>query len=217
MQTELPESPAERRRTKVRELILSAAENVFAREGNEGLSIRRLAREVDYSPAAIYKYFGSKDELVDELKEAFFAKLLQRVHMLADQNRPYGDRARSCISEYIHVARQNPNHYGAAFAATDAEPVQDFNSPEFAESNKGLAFGVLKSLVQEGIDKGYLRANLDVALAAKSIWCSMHGLAMMLLHIPCFPSMDRHGATYSQDEFVAYHADLVMRGLEAVT
>lgn len=215
MQTDIDDSPAERRRTKVRELILSAAENVFAEEGSEGLSIRRLAREVDYSPAAIYKYFGSKDELVDELKEAFFAKLLQRVHLLADQERPFSERARTCITAYIRLAVESPNHYGAAFAAGDYERMPDFDRPDFADSNKGLAFGVLKSLVQEGIDKGHLRADLDIALAAKSIWCSMHGLAMMLIHLPHFPNMDGDRTMWSQEDFVEFHADNVMRGLEA--
>ena len=69
-------SPAERRRHKIRARILSAAEQVFAREGVDGLSIRRLAENIDYSPAAIYKYFKSKDELVDELKETFFGLIL---------------------------------------------------------------------------------------------------------------------------------------------
>ena len=53
----------------MRGAILEAAERVFSVEGEAGLSIRRLAEEIDYSPSAIYKYFGSKDELVDELKE----------------------------------------------------------------------------------------------------------------------------------------------------
>ena len=72
------ETPADRRRSRVRESIISAAERVFAKEGEEGLSIRRLADEIDYSPSAIYKYFGSKEELIDELKEAFFERLLER-------------------------------------------------------------------------------------------------------------------------------------------
>ena len=68
------QTPASRRREKVRQTILEAAERVFAEEGYEGLSIRRLAEEIDYSPSAIYKYFASKTELVGCLKEAFRIK-----------------------------------------------------------------------------------------------------------------------------------------------
>ena len=68
----LEQTPATRRRNKVREAILAAAERMFAKEGESGLSIRRLAEEIDYSPSAIYKYFGSKEELLEELKDSFF-------------------------------------------------------------------------------------------------------------------------------------------------
>ena len=40
-------SPAERRRLRVREAILDAAERVFAQEGEAGLSIRRIADEIE--------------------------------------------------------------------------------------------------------------------------------------------------------------------------
>ena len=87
-------SPAQRRRNKVRARILSAAERVFAREGASGLSIRRLAETIDYSPAAIYKYFSSKDELVDELKETFFELILENVNRIVDTSTPFAERAR---------------------------------------------------------------------------------------------------------------------------
>ena len=48
-------SPAERRRRKVRDAIVSAAEEIFAEEGEAGLSMRRIAERIDYSPAALYK------------------------------------------------------------------------------------------------------------------------------------------------------------------
>ena len=43
----LDPTPAERRRLKVRGAIIDAAERVFALEGESGLSIRRLAEEID--------------------------------------------------------------------------------------------------------------------------------------------------------------------------
>src|SRR6056297_1119423 len=109
-------SPAERRRNKIRARILTAAETVFAREGVEGLSIRRLAENIDYSPAAIYKYFNSKDELVDELKESFFELILENVHRIVDTSSPFAERARDCVATYVRLGAGKPHHYAAAFA-----------------------------------------------------------------------------------------------------
>ena len=129
--TVVASSPAERRRNKIRARILSAAETVFAREGADGLSIRRLAENIDYSPAAIYKYFSSKDELVDELKESFFEIILENVNRIADTSTDFAIRARDCVATYIRVAADKPHHYAAAFTGESAsnKPVDDCLGP----------------------------------------------------------------------------------------
>ncbi len=214
MRAEVLNTPAERRRLKVREMILSAAERVFADEGAEGLSIRRLARKIDYSPAAIYKYFESKDELVDELKETFFAGILANVHRIADTSRPLTERARDCVSTYVRLAVEKPYHYCAAFAGRGVLSGNDVGDPGFEDTNKGQAFTVLCGMVQDGVEAGVFRPELDPTLAAKSVWASMHGLAMMIAHIPTFPALKPESDMLSQDRFIDLHADLIVRGLE---
>ncbi len=208
-------SPAERRRNRIRARILSAAETVFAREGAEGLSIRRLAENIDYSPAAIYKYFNSKDELVDELKETFFELILENVHRIADTTTPFYDRARDCVATYMRVAAAKPHHYAAAFAGESMSTGPVENEPGFEHSKKGQAFNVLRNMISEGVETGAFRAEIDPALAAKSVWASMHGLAMMIVHIPTFPALKEGQSSMPREQFFEFHADQVIRGLEA--
>lgn len=208
------ESPAERRRHKVRERILDAAEHVFASEGAEGLSIRRLAEKIDYSPAAIYKYFGSKDELVSELKETFFALLIQRIQASFETPMPAGQRARSCAAIYIGIAAEKPHHYAAAYHGEYAEIGPGEDEPGFEDTNKGQAFTMLRSMIEQGITDGAFRQSLDPSLAAKSVWASLHGLAMMITHIPTYPLLRAGMPTLPQPEFIAFHADQIVRGLE---
>lgn len=208
-------SPAERRRNKIRARILSAAESVFAREGAAGLSIRRLAENIDYSPAAIYKYFKSKDELVDELKETFFELILENVHRIADTSTPFGERARDCVATYVQIATEKPYHYAAAFAGESSAAGPVDTDPDFDVSKKGQAFNVLRGMIEEGVEIGAFRADIDPALAAKSVWASMHGLTMMIVHIPSFPALNQQQETLSRQDFILFHADQVIRGLEA--
>ena len=208
-------SPAERRRNKIRARILSAAEQVFAREGIDGLSIRRLAENIDYSPAAIYKYFKSKDELVDELKETFFELILESVHRIADTATPFAERARDCVATYVRIATEKPFHYSAAFAGQSLPSGPVDGEDGFDLSKKGRAFNVLRGMISEGVENGAFRQDLDPTLAAKSIWASMHGLTMMIAHIPTFPAFKPEQATMTKDEFILFHADQVVRGMEA--
>ncbi|MEL7128781.1 MAG: TetR/AcrR family transcriptional regulator [Pseudomonadota bacterium] len=206
-------TPAERRRHRVRQTILDAAERVFAEDGEAGLSIRRLADEIDYSPGAIYKYFESKQELVDELKEAFFARILDRVEDLPDDPDRFLLYARKCMTTYIHTALDRPHHYAAAFSGEVNMTNTPLNLSPF--SNRMKAFGILQAMVNGGVTLGIFRADLDVDLAAKSLWASCHGVALLMTHMPDLPLAFVGRPDVSQTEFIEAHADLIVRGLLA--
>ncbi len=210
------------RRQKTIESILATAEMIISNEGEASLSIRRIAEEIEYSPAAVYKYFRTKAELINALKEAFFLRILAKIDQLATEEAPYSVRARRCISVYIQTALEKPHHYSAAFSGID-DTVSRMTEDDFVQTNKGKAFDYLQALVAEGVGSGELRADLDPTLAAKSLWASCHGLAVLSLHLPGYPDVltknegsdDASGQMLSSGEFISYHADLIMRGLEA--
>ncbi len=211
-------SPAERRRQKVRGAILEAAERVFSVEGEAGLSIRRLAEEMDYSPSAIYKYFGSKEELVDELKEAFFSRLMESVDRAVIDSLAFDVRVKVCFKTYIRVAAERPHHYLAAFSSLGSaeSDTKGEDWADFQDMKKGQAFNMVASLVQEGQRMGVFTPDMDPFQAAKSLWASMHGLALLLIHMPRFPELmpNAHGVV-STDAFTDFHVDLMVRSLQA--
>src|SRR5438128_7946163 len=65
----------ERDREAVRRAILDAARDLFVTEGFQNVSIRKIAERIEYSPAAIYGYFPSKDDIFFELAEEGFRLL----------------------------------------------------------------------------------------------------------------------------------------------
>ncbi len=65
----------ERDREAVRRLILDAARELFVKEGFDNVSIRKIAERIEYSPAAIYGYFPSKDDIFFSLAEDGFRLL----------------------------------------------------------------------------------------------------------------------------------------------
>src|SRR5437868_13417455 len=62
----------ERDREAVRGSILDAARELFVSEGYHNVSIRKMAEKIEYSPAAIYGYFPSKDDIFYALAEEGF-------------------------------------------------------------------------------------------------------------------------------------------------
>src|SRR5579864_4806115 len=59
----------ERDREAVQRAILDAARDLFVAEGFRNVSIRKIAERIEYSPAAIYGYFPSKDDIFFALAE----------------------------------------------------------------------------------------------------------------------------------------------------
>lgn len=217
-------SPAERRKLRVRAAILEAAEKVFAEEGEAGLSIRRLAEEIDYSPAAIYKYFDSKDALVEVLKEAFFEKILVLIDQSLASDAPFPERARNCMTGYIKTALEKPNHYAAAFSGISQEgaPVSmgtaDLAGPPSAmdaKTPKRRAFNFLVDMIQTGQAGGYMRADIDPDHAAFCVWSACHGMAMILIHTQPIPGRDANASPAALDAMIWHHANIFVTGLEA--
>lgn len=59
--------------TKTRDLILDAAESLFARQGYQATTIKLVAEQVGVQGPAIYKHFTNKRALFDEVLDRLFA------------------------------------------------------------------------------------------------------------------------------------------------
>ncbi len=59
-----------------RKVVLSKALSITANEGVQGLTVRRLARDLGVMPNAIYSYFVDKDSLLDAVVDSVYSKVL---------------------------------------------------------------------------------------------------------------------------------------------
>jgi len=200
------DTPAERRKRKVRDKIIKAAEQVFAAEGEAGLSMRRLAECIDYSPAAIYKYFSSKDELLSTIREQFFERLMEKLNPLID-GAEY-DKQNFCtgLKAYVQTGVEYPHHYLMAFAALDKAP------PDEGTLQYDAAV-LLESMIEALVEQGVFRP-VKAKLAAKSVWASLHGMTGLMACLPDFPeSFDEEPGTVSREELLDFHIDQIFNGL----
>lgn len=213
-------SPAERRRRKVRDAIIHAAETIFTEEGEAGLSMRRIAERIDYSPAALYKYFDSKEALFREIRESFFERLHDRMKAVSEVVDDGPMLGTACIRAYVETGLEQPGHYKLAFSSF---PDLD-DHPE--ETHAYAAAEFLNQMITQSMERGWFRP-LDLKLAAKSVWAATHGLTQLAVAIPHFPcalpvfSDEDRTPPELTDEFVRaeldrlirFHAEMILRGL----
>ena len=204
-------SPAERRRLKVRDAIIGAAEEIFAEEGLPGLSMRRIAERIDYSPAALYKYFDSKEALFTEIREQFFERLLMRMRAACDAVEEGPKLCGACMRAYVETGLEQPAHYRLAFSAGTPE---EHMQPDDHVKEGTYAFAAaehLHKMIEESMDDGWFR-KVDLAMAANSVWASSHGLTMLAVTVPEFPKEMPGRGDISLDAMIDFHAETVMRG-----
>ena len=82
----------ERERLQTRDKILDAARELFINEGYEGVSMRKVAQKIEYSPTAIYGHFADKEDLFLQLCHSDFQRLAQSFARLAQVK----DRSSAC-------------------------------------------------------------------------------------------------------------------------
>ena len=189
-------TPRERRSERSRQAILQAALGLVIEKGLNKLSLREIARRADYSPAGLYEYFGSKDEIIEALvRDAglrFFAHLNQVSKAL-----PLEAYLVELGMAYIEFAHVNPDHFVLMFTHYQAMPV--VNLEDFAPSGDTDAYGLLMDGVQRAIDAGVFRTHAGYGKVGitYSLWSLVHGLATLqathLRHFRWgFSAADRH-------------------------
>src|SRR4029079_4250593 len=88
----------EREREAVARAILDAARDLFVAEGYQNVSIRKIAEKIEYSPAAIYSYFPSKDDICLALTEEGFRMLFASAEVDGCAGSPEAGKSRvDCI------------------------------------------------------------------------------------------------------------------------
>lgn len=98
-----------------RELILQAARSVFEREGLEGASLRLIAREAGYTPAALYFHFDSKEAIYAELLGQSLACLEESVRTAAMAEGKPRAKLKAAAMAFYRFYAENPRDLDLGF------------------------------------------------------------------------------------------------------
>ncbi|MBX5458144.1 MAG: TetR/AcrR family transcriptional regulator [Thermogemmatispora sp.] len=176
MEKQRPGKARERRRARTKQLILSAAEEILNEKGPEALSMRELASRIEYSPAALYEYFGSKEEIITALCEKTLIGLAEVLSEIPPQLPPAERLLRAGLT-YLRFARAFPQQYLLTFSSGRSEQ----NPLHLVEASQ--AYNLLRQIIADGIDQGVFLPRPDYGLAEMTYhcWAIVHGMAMLHL------------------------------------
>ena len=98
-----------------RGLILDAARRVFEAEGLEGASLRAIAAEAGYTPAALYFHFESKEAIYAEVLRNSLASLETAIDRAIARARTPTDRLQAAAMAFFRFYANNPRDLDLGF------------------------------------------------------------------------------------------------------
>ena len=173
--TTISQQRREREREEIRERILAAARDLFAKRGYAAVTMREIARRIEYTTTALYFHFRDKETLFRALCATDFLALAQRFQSIARIADPV-ERIRETGRAYIRFGLEHPNQYRFMFM-TPHPPIDPAMNPLEKGNPEQDAYAFLRGAVAEAIAAGRFRPELsDPDLAAQLLWSGVHGL-----------------------------------------
>jgi len=165
----------DRERQAITASILTAARDLFVAEGYQSVSIRKIAERIEYSPAAIYSYFASKDDIFLALAEEGFHRLDATVRSAMMTGDPL-ENVRGCWWAFYQFSQEQPAYFLLMFV--------DQSVPRITQQWEGFEFlqGMLANAVdaiQKAIDAGAFPKTLSPNVAMHMLWAALIGPAVI--------------------------------------
>ncbi|MGW4394842.1 TetR/AcrR family transcriptional regulator [Amycolatopsis nivea] len=177
----------ERFREQVREEVKSAALDQLAAGGAQAISINAIAKQLGVSGPALYRYFSSRDELLNVLVIDAYHDLRDAMEHALDTDAPDAEaRIRLLAAAYRGWAREEPHRYELLFKAPF--PGYDAHAKPLADAARAL-MGVVLGVLHEPDTAGKpydneevldaRRANTENHQLAVALWSRLHGFVSL--------------------------------------
>ncbi len=162
--TERREREKEQRRT----VIISAAEELFFTKGMANTTMDEIAEKVELSKGAIYLYFKSKEELFAAIAQRGLS-IIHDMFVAAVTRGANGlERLHAIGDEFYRFHLEYPNYFSAIFYHEFHAAIlhkEDVIASELWEKAEVL-MELTTRVIQEGIDDGSIRKDIDPQMAA---------------------------------------------------
>lgn len=162
------ESTEERKRQ-----ILEAAAVCFARHGFHGASMPAICAEAGLSPGTVYRYFRSKDDLIEAMVEQDRAESLEMIAAIERAADPPAAVGRAVDAALMGV--EDPSA-AAVYLEVGAEAARNPRVAAIVRRHDESVMGALTGLIRRGQERGNVAVELDPHQAAVVIWALIDGV-----------------------------------------
>ena len=159
----------------LREALIAAALELIVKKGTAGLTFAEAARLAGVSPAAPYRHFRDRDELMANVALRGYERFEAALTGAWDDGRPNALAALERLGKtYLEFARTEPAFYAAMFEAG----IPPSATPHLREASD-RAFGVLRGAAEKLCAAMPAAGRPPALMVALHIWTMAHGVAAL--------------------------------------
>ena len=159
----------------LKEALIRAALELIAEKGPAGFTFAEAARWAGVSPAAPYRHFRDRDELLADVARRGFDLFATALEGAWDGGTPTPAEAFERVGKaYLAFARNEPAYYSAMFEA--GVPLEA--SPELGAAGD-RAFAVIRRASERLIERMPPERRPPALMMALHIWSLSHGIASL--------------------------------------
>jgi len=159
----------------LKEALIRAALELIAQKGPAGFTFAEAARWAGVSPAAPYRHFRDRDELLADVARRGFDHFEAVLTAAWDGGRPDVFTAFDRVGRaYLQFAKNEPAYYSAMFEAG----IPPEANPELRDAGE-RAFAVLRTATERLVATMPAPDRPPVLMMALHIWAMAHGIASL--------------------------------------
>jgi AcrR family transcriptional regulator len=159
----------------LKEALVRAALELIAEKGPAGFTFAEAARWAGVSPAAPYRHFRDRDELLADVARRGFELFAEALTKAWDDGRPDPFAAFDRLGKaYLAFARSEPAYYSAMFEAG----VSQDTDPELRAAGD-RAFAVLRAATEKLLATMPGAKKPPALMVSLHIWALSHGVASL--------------------------------------
>ncbi len=139
--------------------------NAMARFGTQQLSLRRIAKELEVSPALLVYHFRTRDDLLIETMHWALAGTVRRIKRRIDGiDDPY--RALSALMDAVFIDARRNRDFHLIYMDLVQYAIRQESFTQLASLLREHINGSYAAVIQQGVDAGIFKVD-DVNLAAR--------------------------------------------------
>jgi AcrR family transcriptional regulator len=159
----------------LREALIQSALNLIGERGPAGFTMAEAARSAGVSPAAPYRHFRDREELMADVARLGFERFADDLDRAWHNGNPSPLEALQNVGRaYLAFARNEPAHYAAMF-----ETGLPKTSNAALEQSASRSFEVLHNATKTLLEKLPEASRPPSHMAALHIWSLSHGIASL--------------------------------------